>query len=84
VTKVFFDISMSLDGYMTASGQTPDEPMGPGGDQLVAWACRPTSPRSCGGGTRMFEQLGDEHIRLERVGLTGTAAATHLRLRVVK
>jgi dihydrofolate reductase len=38
VTKVFFDISMSLDGYMTASGQTRDEPMSPGGDQLVAWA----------------------------------------------
>lgn len=38
MTKVFFDISMSLDGYVTASGQTPDEPMGPGGDQLVAWA----------------------------------------------
>lgn len=123
MTKVFFDISMSLDGYMTASGQTPDEPMGPGGDQLVAWAfgederdrrvlpegvagtgaviagrrtydtslpwwgadsapawstsSRSTSPRSCGGGTRMFEQLGDEHIGREPVGLTGTVAATH-------
>ncbi|HEY7621386.1 MAG TPA: dihydrofolate reductase family protein [Solirubrobacteraceae bacterium] len=193
MTKVFFDISMSLDGYMTASGQTQDEPMGPGGDQLVAWAFGederdrrvltegvaatgaviagrrtydtslpwwgadgPTGdarvpvfvvthdppvdapengvytfvpdgieaaleqaraaaadkhvtvmggadtgqqfvraglvdelsihlvPILLGGGTRMFEHLGDEHIKLERVGLTDTPAATHLRLRVVK
>ena len=193
MTRVFFDISMSLDGYMTASGQTPEEPMGPGGDQLVAWAFGederdrrvltegiagtgaviagrrtydtsvrwwgadgPTGdarvpvfvvthnpaedapdggvytfvtdgieaaldqaktaagdkdvtvmggadtgqqylraglvdelsihlvPILLGGGTRMFEHLGDAHINLEPVGLTGTAAATHLRLRVVK
>jgi dihydrofolate reductase len=193
VTKVFFDISMSLDGYMTASGQTAAEPMGPGGDRLVAWAFgederdrrvltegvaatgaviagrrtydtsrpwwgadgptgdarvpvfvvthEPPSdapengvytfvaggiekaleqakaaagdkhvtvmggadtgqqflraglvdelsihlvPVLLGGGTRMFEHLGGEHIELERVGLTGTPAATHLRLRVVK
>ena len=38
MTKVYFDISISLDGYVTASGQTREEPMGPGGDRLVAWA----------------------------------------------
>ena len=38
MSKVFFDTSMSLDGYMTASGQTEENPMGPGGEQLVAWA----------------------------------------------
>ena len=193
MTRVFFDISMSLDGYMTASRQTSEEPMGPGGDQLVAWAfgeddrdrrvltegvagtgaviagrrtydsslpwwgaLGPTGdarvpvfvvthtpaadapdggvysfvtdgieaalyqaktaagdkdvtvmggadigqqylraglidelsihlvPILLGGGTRMFEHLGDKYIKLEPVGLTGTAAATHLRLRVVK
>ncbi len=193
MTTVFFDVSMSVDGYMTASGQTQDEPMGPGGDQLVAWAFGederdrrvliegvaatgaviagrrtydtslpwwgadgptgdarvpvfvvthdppPDAPENgvytfvtdgiepaleqakaaaddkhvtvmggantgqqflraglvdelsvhlvpilLGGGTRMFEHLGDEHIMLERVGLTDTSAATHLRLRVVK
>ena len=36
--KVFFDISMSLDGFMTAAGQRPDEPMGPGGDVVHEWA----------------------------------------------
>ena len=35
---VTFDISMSLDGYMTAAGRTPEEPMGPGGLRLVDWA----------------------------------------------
>jgi dihydrofolate reductase len=193
VTKVFFDISMSLDGYITASGQTPEEPMGPGGDQLVAWAFGdderdrqvltegiagtgaviagrrtydtslpwwgadgPTGdkrvpvfvlthdppadapagdlytfvpggiepaleqakaaagdkavtvmggattgqqylraglvdelsihlvPILLGGGTRMFEHHGEEPIRLEQAGSQCTAAATHLRLRVVK
>lgn len=36
--KVFFDISMSLDGFMTASNIRPEEPMGDGGQQLHQWA----------------------------------------------
>jgi dihydrofolate reductase len=35
---VIFDISMSLDGYMTAAGRTPEEPMGRDGLRLVDWA----------------------------------------------
>jgi dihydrofolate reductase len=38
VPKVVFDISMSLDGFMTAANQRPDEPMGPGGHVLHDWA----------------------------------------------
>lgn len=38
MSKVIFDISMSLDGYITADRQTADEPMGPGGDVLHTWA----------------------------------------------
>lgn len=38
MSKVIFDISMSLDGFMTASGQRSDEPMGDGGLRLVQWA----------------------------------------------
>ncbi len=38
MTKVIFDMSMSLDGYMTASGVRPEEPMGDGGQQLHEWA----------------------------------------------
>lgn len=36
--RVVFDISMSLDGYMTAAGLTAEEPLGPGGQVLTEWA----------------------------------------------
>jgi dihydrofolate reductase len=190
--KVVFDISMSLDGYMTAANQRPEEPLGEGGERLHEWAfgddprdrevlaggagslgaviCGrrtyvdsmpfweadgPTGParvpvfvvchevpekvpeggvysfvtdgieaaleqaRSAagdkdvtvmggadtgrqfigaglvdelsihlvpvlfGGGTRMFEHLADGHLQLENLGAVQTAAATHLRFRVV-
>jgi dihydrofolate reductase len=38
VTKVIFDISMSLDGFVTASNVRPEEPMGDGGQRLHEWA----------------------------------------------
>src|SRR5262249_17077724 len=34
MTKVIFDMSMSLDGYVTAAGVRAEEPMGDGGQQL--------------------------------------------------
>jgi len=36
--KVTFDISMSLDGFVTASNISPEEPMGVGGQRLHEWA----------------------------------------------
>jgi dihydrofolate reductase len=189
--KVFFDISMSLDGFMTAANRRPEEPMGDGGLRLVAWAFGddqrdrevltsgiastgaviagrrtydtsvpwwgangPTGPARVpvfvlshdvpddppeggvytfvtdgieraleqaraaagdknvtvmggaetgqqylraglvdelsihlvpvllGSGTRMFEHLGDQHVKLENAGAVQTPAATHLRFRV--
>jgi dihydrofolate reductase len=191
--RVVFDISMSLDGFITASGRRPEEPMGDGGLKLVEWAfggdernreffersiselgaviCgrktydssvpwwgadgpsgsarRPSfvvtheAPKESpeggiytfvtdgiesaleqakaaadgkivtvmggasigrqyiaaglvdeisihlvpvlfGGGTRMFENLGGEHIRLEAAGAIETPQATHLRFRLAK
>jgi dihydrofolate reductase len=38
MSKVIFDISMSLDGFMTAANVSPDQPTGDGGEQLVQWA----------------------------------------------
>lgn len=38
MSTVRFEISMSLDGYVTASGVRPDEPMGDGGHVLHEWA----------------------------------------------
>jgi dihydrofolate reductase len=192
MTKVIFDISMSLDGFVTASNVRPEEPMGDGGQRLHDWAFGedernrellaeavdavgaviagrrtydisvpwwgadgPTGPARVpmfvvsnsepeevpeggvytfvdgieraleqakaaagdqdvavmggadigqqyiraglvdeisihfvpvlfGGGTRMFEHLGSEHIQLETAGVIETPAATHLRFRVVE
>lgn len=36
--KVLFDISMSLDGFITGGNRTPEEPLGDGGEQLHDWA----------------------------------------------
>jgi len=36
--KVSFDISMSLDGFVTAANRRPEEPMGNDGERLHAWA----------------------------------------------
>lgn len=37
MNKVVFDISMSLDGYVTAAGQTASSPLSVGGERLHAW-----------------------------------------------
>ena len=37
-----------------------------------------------GSGTRMFEHLGGQHLQLEHAGLVQSAAATHLRYRILK
>ncbi|HEY7487253.1 MAG TPA: dihydrofolate reductase family protein [Streptosporangiaceae bacterium] len=35
--KVIFDVSMSLDGFVRATGNTPEEPLGKGGERLHEW-----------------------------------------------
>ena len=37
MTKLIFDISMSLDGFVTATNVRPEEPMGDGGQRLHEW-----------------------------------------------
>ena len=39
--KVIFDISVSVDGYVNATGETPENPMGDGGLQLHEWFFEP-------------------------------------------
>jgi hypothetical protein len=119
MSKVIFDFSMSLDGFITASNRRPEEPMGDGGQRLHEWAMggdernrefleRSVSglgaaigrqyiaaglvdeivihlvPVLFGGGTRMFENFGGEHIQLETTSVMETPVATHLGFRVVK
>src|ERR687893_2785374 len=38
MTKVIVDMSMSLDGFVRATGATPEQPLGEGGEQLHEWA----------------------------------------------
>lgn len=38
MNTVIIDISMSLDGFITAANRTAEEPTGTGGHQLVEWA----------------------------------------------
>jgi dihydrofolate reductase len=38
MSKVIFDISMSLDGFITAANRTAQEPLGAGGEALHDWA----------------------------------------------
>lgn len=38
MSTVILDISMSLDGFMTAANVRPEEPLGDGGQRLHAWA----------------------------------------------
>jgi dihydrofolate reductase len=38
MSKVTFDMSMSLDGFIEAADPTPDEPLGVGGERLHEWA----------------------------------------------
>src|SRR5918994_4092273 len=37
MTKVIFDMSMSLDGFVKASNATPEQPLGEGGERLHEW-----------------------------------------------
>jgi dihydrofolate reductase len=38
MTNVILDMSMSLDGFVTASNVRPEEPLGDGGQRLHEWA----------------------------------------------
>ena len=38
MTKVIFDMSISLDGFVKASNATPEQPLGEGGERLHEWA----------------------------------------------
>ena len=52
--KTVFDISMSLDGFITGPNQTPEQPAGEGGERLHDWAFG-TDEAS----RRLFERAGE-------------------------
>jgi hypothetical protein len=46
MTKVHFDISMSLDGFITGPGESVEKPLGDDAGRLHDWMF--DAPRSCG------------------------------------
>jgi len=54
MSKVRFELSMSLDGYVTAANPTPEEPMGPGGQVL--------HDRAFGADDAGLDVLGDSEV----------------------
>jgi dihydrofolate reductase len=44
--KVFYDISMSLDGFITAANVRPEAGLGDGGERLHDWAFNSADPRN--------------------------------------
>jgi hypothetical protein len=45
--KVIFDLSTSLDGFVTASNVRLEEPLGDGGQRLHRWVCLRGFPTTC-------------------------------------
>ncbi len=56
MSKVVFDISISLDGFITGPEQTADNPLGRGGERLHEWA---------------FNDESGQELLSEMVGATG-------------
>lgn len=44
--KVFFDVSMSLDGFISGANVRPEAGLGDGGERLHEWAFKSTDPRN--------------------------------------
>jgi dihydrofolate reductase len=72
MTKLMFDISVSVDGYVAGPNQTLEEPLGRGGEQLHEWVVVARSWREGhgmqGGETNLDDEVSRE--RIERAGAT--------------
>jgi hypothetical protein len=81
--SVVIDMSMSLDGYIAAPNDNPEQGLGEDGMRLHDWAFDDPSVFEFGGGRRLFDQL-PERVELEQTGLSQTDGVTHLEYRVVR
>ena len=70
MSETIIDISVSLDGYVAGPNQTPDEPLGEGGEQLHHWAFKTAAWREPHGREGGSTGPDDEILRaqVERVG----------------
>jgi dihydrofolate reductase len=90
-TFVTGGIGAALDQAKTAAGKQDVTVMGGaniGQQYLAAGLVDEISlhlvPVLFGAGTRMFEHLGQQHIKLEPISVLNTPAAIHARYRIVK
>jgi dihydrofolate reductase len=57
MSKVIFNMSMSLDGFVRAANPTADEPLGPGGERVHEWYFG-SDPANRQFASRMIESIG--------------------------
>jgi dihydrofolate reductase len=70
--QVILEITMSLDGYVAGPDQSPDAPLGVGGEQLHEWALALASWQDAHGGDRGATGPEDEmhQASIDRTGAT--------------
>lgn len=62
MSQVILDMSVSLDGYISAEGVSPEEPMGDGGEKLHEWAF---------GDDELNQQLLEEGVKSQGAVIAG-------------
>jgi dihydrofolate reductase len=70
MTRLTFDISMSLDGFVAGPNQTLEEPLGEGGEQLHEWIIRLAGWREQHG-LSGGETGPDDEVMRESIGTAG-------------
>ena len=70
MTKVWFDISVSVDGFVAGPDQTREEPLGKGGEDLHGWALVLRSWREAHG-LEGGEVNADTDVMAESIAATG-------------
>jgi hypothetical protein len=70
MSKVFFDISMSLDGFIAVPNAGPEQGLGEGAEPLHAWM--------------LADNIDPAKVAIECTRVIHSPAVTHLRYRVVQ
>jgi dihydrofolate reductase len=68
---VYFDISVSLDGFVAGPGQSPEEPLGRGGEELHDWVTSLVSFHELHGRTVEGERTVDDELLTETMSRAG-------------
>ena len=72
MSKVRFDIAMSLDGYVAGPGQSEENPLGIGGEELHQWAFKLASWREAHGREGGEVNASSEVVAESQTGLGAT------------